>query len=397
MRYSFESCCWDQRERHAIEQALVSGCPLMGKQVAEFERAFACQFGVNYAVMVNSDASASLLSVAALCYTKRRQLRPADEVIVPAVINSTAVFALHQCGLRAKFVDVDPQTIALDVTKVASAVTPATKAILASNPLGGACDYDKLIGLCDQHQLALIEDNTQSLGATYKGKYCGTFGRCGAFSLNEGSHLSTGEGGVVVTNDEELYHILLALRSYGSTEHLPNPNKIDSKKSDRVIDDPRFLLPGYNVRPSEIIGAVGLVQLEKLPALLATRKNNARVFQEVFKDFAEVSLQAPLGDSSWLAFGLVLRESAAGKRDGLTDELARLGVEVRPLICGNITSHPVMSHLQHAIHGTLPQAKKIDKQGLLIANSPVDLTDNIVYLRKCLESSLSKALVTVIG
>lgn len=388
MRYSFESCSWDQRERHAIEQVLVSGCPLMGKQVAEFERVFAAKFGVKYAVMVNTDAAALLLSVAALCYTKRKALRPGDEVIVPAVIDAPAVFALHQCGLRAKFVDVDPQTLAIDVTKVASAITPATKAILAVNPLGGSADFDGIIGLCDQHQLLLIEDNSQSLGATYKGKYCGTFGRCSAFSLSEGNHLSTGEGGVVVTNDEELYHILLALRSYGSSEYLPKPNKIDAKKSEG------FLLPGYNVRPTEIMGAVGLIQLEKLSSLLTLRRNNARVFQEIFKDCADLTTQSPLGDSSWLGFGLVLREATAGAREALAEDLARQGIETRPLMSGNITAHPVMSHLNHAIHGTLPQAKKIEKQGFLIANSPVDLSDNIAYLKKCLESALSRTLAT---
>lgn len=395
MRYSFESSSWDQRERHAIEQVFASGCLLMGKQVAEFERAFSQQFGVKYAVMVNSGSSASLLSVAALCFSKRRQLHPEDEVIVPAVTWGTSIFPLHQCGLRLKFVDVDAESFTMDLGKVASAITPKTKAILAVNTLGGANDYDKLIGLCDQHNLLLIEDNCHSLGATYKGKYCGTFGRCGSFSLCEGSHLSTGEGGVVVTNDEELYHILLALRSYGSSEHLPKPNKIDNKKSDRLYDGCRFLLPGYNVRPSEIAGAIGLVQLEKLPNMLAMRKNNAKVFQQSFKEFPEAHIQAPLGESSWLAFGIVLKDTGAGKREAVVDELTRQGIECRPIMAGNITAHPVISHLNHAIHGTLLQAKKIDKQGFMVANSHVDLSENILHLKKHLESCLSRPPVQV--
>lgn len=392
MRYSFASSSWDERERRAIDQVLATGSLVMGPQVADFERSFACIFGVKYAVMVNAGSSANLLTIAAQCFSKRRQLRPGEEVLAPSIAWGTSLFPLHQYGLRMKLVDVDPATLTLDVTKAESAITPTTRAILAVNTLGGSSDFDKLIALCDKHNLILIEDNTDAMGAAYKGKRCGTFGRCGAFSLSQGSHLSTGEGGVVVTNDEELYHILLALRSYGSTEQLPKPNKVDNKKSDRLYEGCRFVLPGYNVRPTEIAGAIGLAQLEKLPAILETRRRNAELLQEAIKDLPEIQLQKPLGDSSWLAFGLVLRDASAGKRESLVEELTRQGIECRPIVAGNITGHAVMSHLNHAIHGTLPQAKKVDKQGFAIANSHVDLTENIKHLKSCLESALSRSL-----
>lgn len=395
MRYTFTSNTWDRSEWQAIERVIAAGNLIMGKEVNEFERAFARLLGVKYAVMVNSGSSANLLAVAALCFSKRRPLAHGDEVIAPAIAWGTSLFPLQQCGLRMKFVDVDPQTFNMDVGKVASAITPATRAILAVNILGAPNDFDKLIALCDQHNLILIEDNCDGMGAVYKGKRCGTFGRCGAFSLSQGSHLSTGEGGVVVCNDEELYHLLLALRSYGSTEHLPRPNKIDHKKIDKLSEGYRFLLPGYNMRPTEIAGAVGLVQLEKLPAMLAARRRNAEQLQHLLKEVPEVQLQCSIGDSSWLSFALVLKEGLLGRREVVVEELIRQGIECRPITGGNITAHPVMAHLNHAIHGTLPQAKKIDKQGFSVANSHEDLTENLRHLRDCLVGCLAKSSVPV--
>jgi CDP-4-dehydro-6-deoxyglucose reductase, E1 len=187
-----------------------------------------------------------------------------------------------------------------------------------------------------------------------------------------------------------LFRSLLALRSYGSTEHLPKPNKIDNKKTEKLCEGYRFLLPGYNMRPTEITGAVGLVQLEKLPAILAARRSNAELLQHLLKDVPEVQLQRPVGDSSWLSFALLLKEVPSGKREAVVEELTKQGIECRPIVGGNITAQPVMSHLNHAIHGTLPQAKKIDKQGFSVANSHEDLSEHLHHLKQSLMNCLTK-------
>src|SRR3954453_21229888 len=192
---------WDEAELAALQNVIASGRFTMGPLVAEFERLCAAAFGSGHAVMVNSGSSANLLAVAAAVLDPRNDLQPGDEVIVPAVSWATTFYPVHQYGLRLKFVDIDLDTLNLDLEQVEAAIGPRTKAVFAVNLLGNPLDYTRLQQIADAHGLLVLEDNCESLGATLGGRSAVTFGAMGTLSSFFSHHISTMEGGVVLTDD----------------------------------------------------------------------------------------------------------------------------------------------------------------------------------------------------
>jgi CDP-6-deoxy-D-xylo-4-hexulose-3-dehydrase len=206
---------WDDAEHDAMQRVIASGRFTMGPLVAQFERDFAAQFGSAHAVMVNSGSSANLVAIAAAVLNPEIDLNPGDEVLVPAVSWATTYYPLHQYGLKLRFVDIDIDTLNMDLDLAEQAITERTKAVFAVNLLGNPNDFDRLQKLCDDHGLLLLEDNCESLGATFNGRAAGTFGAMGTFSTFYSHHIATMEGGVVLTDDERLYQMLVSLRAHG--------------------------------------------------------------------------------------------------------------------------------------------------------------------------------------
>ena len=190
---------WDDKEYQALQTVIDSGMFSMGKYVSEFESQFAEYVGSQYCVMVNSGSSANLLAIAAMFYRKERALRAGDEVIVPAVSWSTTYYPLYQYGLKLKFVDIDPETLNLDLNKLELAISENTRAIFSVNLLGNSVDYERLKTITANKDIILLEDNCESLGATFNGKQSGTNGLLGTYSSFFSHHISTMEGGLVVT------------------------------------------------------------------------------------------------------------------------------------------------------------------------------------------------------
>lgn len=386
-KYPLATFTWDDHEYAAIKEVIDSNMFTMGPRVAEFEKSFAEAVGSKYCVMVNSGSSANLVMVAALFYTsdESRRLKPGDEVIVPAVSWSTTYYPLHQYGLKLKFVDIDPHTLNMDISAVRSAVTPRTKAIFAVNLLGNPCDFAALQGIAREHSLTLIEDNCESMGATFEGRQAGTFGLMGTFSTFFSHHISTMEGGLVSTDDEELYHILLCLRAHGWTRNLPETNLVTGRKSaDPFEESFKFVLPGYNLRPLEMEGALGIEQVKKLPKLVAQRRLNGAHWTEAMKDHPYLQIQRETGKSSWFGFSLVIRDESTLGRPKLVEALRDMGFECRPIVTGNFAKNPVVKLFDHEIHGTLRHADRIDTHGLFIGNHhyPIyEAIDKVAALR----------------
>ena len=320
---------WDNEELEAIRRVVESDRYTMGKEVESFELQFADFFGSKYCVMVNSGSSANLLAVASMIHAKGVNLNPGDEVIVPAVSWSTTFFPLHQYGLKLIFVDVD-QTLNLDLEKVKDAISEKTRAIFAVNLLGNPIEYGRLQEIANEHDLIIFEDNCESMGATLDGKQAGTFGIMGTFSTYFSHHISTIEGGMVVTDDEELYHVMLSLRSHGWTRHLPKENLLVEKSDVEFDESFRFILPGYNLRPVEFFGAVGQSQLRKLPDIVSGRRKNAQFFTDRFSNIDGIITQTEVGSSSWFGFAIILDRS--GDRRQLLSLLEEKGVETRPIV-----------------------------------------------------------------
>ncbi|GBF75933.1 DegT/DnrJ/EryC1/StrS family aminotransferase [Paenibacillus sp. 598K] len=358
----------------------------MGAKVEQFEQAFANYTGSRYAVMVNSGSSANLLMIAALFYSKAHSIRAGDEVIVPAVSWATTYYPLYQYGLKLKFVDIDPCTLNYDLNALSKAISDRTRLLMAVNLLGNPNDFSNIQELIESKNIILIEDNCESLGALWDGRQTGTFGLMGSYSSFFSHHISTIEGGLVVTDDEELYHLLLSLRAHGWTRNLPSDNRVCGAKSDDPFEESfRFVLPGYNVRPGELNGALGLEQLQKLPDMISTRRKNALRYQSLFADHPWFDVQRELGESSWFGFALILKPTAPFTRKQVTDLLQSRDIECRPIVAGNFAKNEVLQYFDYEIHGSLKHAQRIDRHGLFVGNHHYELDNELHYLKDTLE------------
>ena len=371
---------WDQAEYAALQSVIENGRFTMGPLVAQFEREFAAFFGARFGVMVNSGSSANLIAIGAAVLDPRFDLNAGDEVLVPAVSWATTYYPLHQYGLTLKFVDINVDTLNMDLDLLEQSVGPKTKAIFAVNLLGNPNDFARLRKLAVKHNLVLIEDNCESLGAKDAGIFAGTAGVMGTFSAFYSHHISTMEGGIILTDDEQLYQEMISLRSHGWTRELPVANHVHDKSGDLFDDMFRFVLPGYNVRPLEMSGALGIEQLKKIPALIAGRRENARYFVEKFNDLSTVRIQQEQGESSWFGFSLVLEGSLAGRRPEVVKALNAAGIECRPIVAGNFARNPVMTHLNAIVPDALPAADKIHEDGLFVGNHHFAIDDAIDLL-----------------
>lgn len=378
MKYTLSDDTWNNEEREAINEVINSNQFTMGHKTLEFEILFASYFNTKYAIMVNSGSSANLLAIASLVYSGI--LQKGDEVIVPAVSWSTSYFPLFQHGLKLIFVDIDINTLNLDLKKIENAVSSKTKAILAVNLLGNPNDFDKLIDICSANDLILIEDNCESLGAIYKDKYCGTFGLIGTFSTFFSHHICTMEGGVVLTDDEILYHYMLSIRAHGWTRNLPKNSRLHKKNDDEFYDSYNFILPGYNLRPLEIQAAIGVKQIHKINKIINNRRINAGIFVKLFQDHPNLIIQSEIGKSSWFGFSIVLLNKLEGKRDQVIKTLIHNGIEVRPIVAGNFTKNDVIKFLDYEIIGKLVNANYIHDNGFFVGNHSKLIEKELIFL-----------------
>jgi CDP-6-deoxy-D-xylo-4-hexulose-3-dehydrase len=237
------------------------------------------------------------------------------------------------------------------------------------NLLGNPNDFDYIHNIIDGRNILILEDNCEAMGAIFNNQQCGTHGLVGSFSTFFSHHISTMEGGVVVTDDEELYHVMLALRAHGWTRNLPDQNRLTGKKSNDPFEESfRFILPGYNLRPLEMSGAIGREQLKKLPELIDGRRANGETYQSKLKDHPKFLIQEEIGKSSWFGFSLLIRPGTGLQRNNLVHTLTELGFECRPIVAGNFAKNPVMQYFDHEIHGLLKNAEYVDRNGLFIGN-----------------------------
>jgi CDP-6-deoxy-D-xylo-4-hexulose-3-dehydrase len=384
-KFPLATASWGQEEQNAMQRVIASGMFTMGANVQTFERDFAAYIGSRFCVMVNSGSSANLLMVAALFYTQnpKLKLKRGDEIIVPAVSWSTTYYPLYQYGLKIKFVDIDLETLNYDLDQLAEAVTDKTRAIMAVNLLGNPNDFDRISQIIGGRDIVLMEDNCESLGAKYNGKMAGTFGVMGSFSTFFSHHISTMEGGMIVTDDEELYQILLSLRAHGWTRDLPKHNLVCSEKSDDPFEESfRFVLPGFNVRPLEMEGAIGIEQVKRLPKLIEERRKNGKLLQAALGSHPDIIIQKEIGASSWFGFSLVIRPGSQLTRRALVVKLNELGFECRPIVAGNFAKNEVVKYFDSEVHGTLKNAEHIDQNGLFVGNHHYPIPDAFAALSK---------------
>ena len=260
----------------------------MGKKVKEFEKLFAKYIGVKYALMVNSGSSANLLALSILSnpILKDKRIKENDEIITPAITWSTTVFPIINIHAKPVFVDVDLGSYNIDTKKIEKAITKKTKAILPVHLLGNPCKMNEIRRIAKENDLYVIEDCCEALGAKIKNKKVGSFGELGTFSFFISHHITTMEGGMLVTNNEAFYELGKSLRAHGWARELKNKKQIEKKYPD-INSNFIFSNLGYNLRPTEIQGGFGIHQIRKLDKFLTIRKSNANFWRKNLSKFSE--------------------------------------------------------------------------------------------------------------
>ena len=382
-KFPLASSSWDSDEITAMKRVIDSGQFTMGHCVQEYESSFAEYIGCKHAVMSNSGSSANLLMVAALFYTSNNPLKAGDEVIVPAVSWSTTYSPLHQYGLKLKFVDVDIETLNYDLNALGLAVSKNTKLIMCVNLLGNPNNFEQIVDIAASVNARIVEDNCESLGASFDGKMAGSFGVMGSFSSFFSHHISTMEGGMTVTDDDEISDILKCIRAHGWTRNLSANNTLCSKSTSGSFEESfRFILPGYNLRPLELSGAIGIQQLKKLPQIIQARRVNGALFREQLINHPDLLIQKEIGKSSWFGFSLIIKPESNLTRESLLSKLTLEGFECRPIVSGNFTRNDVMKYFNSVVPETLPNADRVHEYGLFIGNHHYPLDDAIDILSR---------------
>ena len=376
-------------EIEAAKAVLDSGNFTMGAQCRAFERAFEKHLDVAHAVMVNSGSSANLLAMFALT----NPLVPAgdglppripvgSEIIVPALTWSTTIWPVIQIGARPVFVDCDPVTLQMDPKAVEAAITDKTSAIVIVHVLGGAVNVAAMREIADRKNLWLFEDTCESLGVKWEGRSVGSFGHLASYSFYFSHHITTIEGGMVVTDDARLAELLRAMRAHGWSRGMDDPAAVAAKYPGI---DPRFLFvtTGFNLRPMEINGAIGLVQLKRLDGFNESRR---RIALELDKGLASL---AQSGDLSLIThdprvtpapFGYTVLCRTHAARDGLVRHLEAAGIETRPVICGNLVRQPALAHFDYGVSGDLAGADRVMDCGLYWGSHPDMSTEDVTYI-----------------
>jgi CDP-6-deoxy-D-xylo-4-hexulose-3-dehydrase len=362
---------YSSEEVNEAVDSLLSTWVSMGKKVEEFEKEYAKYIGVKYAIMVNSGSSANLLSLAILTNASlKNKLNPGDEIITPALTWATTVYPIVNNGLVPVFVDVDEKSFEIDVNQIESAISPKTKAIMPVHLLGNPVNITKIKEIADKNNLIVIEDSCEAHGAEVNGKKIGSFGDMSTFSFFLSHHITTIEGGMLLTNNEEYYEIGKALRAFGWIRDLKNKSEI-SKKNSKL--DPRFLFVnmGFNIRPTEIQGAFGIHQIKKLEHFIKIRQDNTSYWNQVlskFSNFIQLPTEKENTRHVYFGYAILIKENAPFSYQEFVSYLESKKIETRPIMSGNMVEQPSSSLYEYRVSGELNNASKIMHNAVFIPN-----------------------------
>jgi CDP-6-deoxy-D-xylo-4-hexulose-3-dehydrase len=349
-----------------------------------FETDFAAYMGINNALLVNSGSSANLLAITALTSPKlgERQLKPGDEVITVAAAFPTTVAPIIQNQLVPVFVDVGIGDYTALPEKLAEAVGPRSRAIMIAHTLGVPFDLDVVMDLVRRHGLWLVEDNCDALGSKYRGKLTGTFGHLATFSFYPAHHITMGEGGCVVTDDETLARIARSVRDWGRDCYCSGGgNNTCGKRYGQQFGslppgyDHKYVYShiGYNLKITEMQAAIGCAQLGKLDSFIDKRKSNFQRLKEILRPYEDrliLPKATDHSDPSWFGFAITVREEAGFSRNDLTRFLEENRIETRNLFGGNLLCHPAFQFIFHRVVGDLGNTNRIMNNTFFIGVYP---------------------------
>jgi CDP-4-dehydro-6-deoxyglucose reductase, E1 len=372
---------WDDQETEAAITAFLNGSWVSaGENVYDFEGRFSEMFHVNHSIMVNSGSSANLIMIAAL--KKYYNWSDGDEVIVSPVGFPTTISVLCQNNLKPVFIDIEWDTLNFCLCGIEKKVTKRTKAIFLSPVLGNSPNVEELLAICYKYDLKLILDNCDSLGSKWNGKYLNEYAVASSCSFYAAHHISTGEGGMISTNDKELMHIVNSMAWWGRDCHCVGvcnmlKNGSCGKRFDKWLDpvyegvvDHKYVFGtmGYNLKPLDMQGAIGLVQLHKFVEIAARRKRSKAVIERLVTKIPGVHgvYANPSADVCWFGTPLICEEE--GLKQRLVQHFETNKIQTRNYFSGNILLHPGYRHLDD--YTKYPEANKVLNKVFFLGAAP---------------------------
>jgi CDP-6-deoxy-D-xylo-4-hexulose-3-dehydrase len=373
---------FDERETVAAIDAMLDMWLTLGEYGAEFEKRLAEFIGTRFCALVNSGSSANLLAMAALTsHLLDNPLRPGDEVITVAAGFPTTVNPIVQCGCIPVFVDVDLRTVNIDVSALKQALSPRTRAVMIAHTMGNPFEIDEVLDFCRSNDLYLVEDNCDALGSEYRGRRTGSFGHLATCSFYPPHHITMGEGGAILTDDPVLRRIVLSLRDWGrdcwcdsghdntcgrrfSGQHGSLPYGYDHKYVYSHL--------GYNLKPLDPQAAIGIVQLEKLPAFMRARRENREVLAAAACKVPWLLVQeaTPGSVPSWFGLLLTLAEDSPVDRRAVVQYLEQNRIQTRLLFGGNLLCQPAYRNIRHRTVGSLENSNIIMERTFFVGVYP---------------------------
>ncbi len=402
-KIQYAGTVYDHKEVEAMIDAILDGWFGVGKHTRMFEVELSRFLGTKKAIMTNSGSSANLLAISALlsCQLSRDvRLKPGDEVITSALTFPTTFNPIVQNNLVPVLLDVEIGTYNINADDLKSSLSDRTKAIFISHTLGNPNELNSISDFAEDHNLFLIEDACDALGSKYRKRYVGSFGSFGSFSFYPAHQITTGEGGAVVTNNEELSRIILSLRDWGRACVIPVCNPLhcpdkDCPKSvcyekafafDGLPEDYdkryTYVNVGYNLQPTEIQAAMGVTQLKKLPKFIELRKRNFKILYDEFKNYENFFIlpeSLPESDPCWFAFPLTIRKDAPFKRKDIVQWFTKHNIEVKMLFAGNITRQPAYKGLSYCVAQKLTNSDYVMHNSFFLGVYPGMTKERISY------------------
>lgn len=342
-----------------------------GELTVQFEKEWSEWLGKKYSVFVNSGSSANLAAIYGLLLSNK--LRN-NKIIVPAVSWVTTITPAVQLGMEPIMCECDEDNLGLNIDHLKEIIKEHNpSSIILVHVLGFPNHMNEIMELCKEHDIKLIEDTCESIGSEYEGKKVGTFGDMSTFSFYFGHHMSTIEGGMVSTDDEDLYHILLSIRSHGWDRDLPKSKQIELREKYNIGDFRSlytFYYPGFNLRATDLQAFIGLQQLKKLDTIVENRYKNYKMYHDGIKN-SEWKINPPKNSYiSNFSYPIITKNIKE-----LVAKLTENNIECRPLICGSINEHPFW--YERYGKQNLPISKKVHEFGLYIPNNH-QMTDDEV-------------------
>ena len=395
----------------AAAESLLGGWLVMGDKSLKFEKEFPKQFGKLNGILTNSGSSSNLLMMASLTSKRGFNLPKGTKVLMPIAGFPTTLNPTLQMGFEPVFVDIELDTLNLDLDQVEKALAenPDIRVITFAHVLGNPPNMDRLMELVKKHNLILLEDCCDALGSTYDGKPLGSFGEMASCSFYPAHHMTMGEGGYVACNTYEQEIILRSFREWGRGCYCvgPEANKLKCGSCGKRFQEWIPTMPGevfdhkyvydeigYNLKPIEIQGAMGLVQLEKLDEIHSLRRRNYKLLFDIYskyEEFFHLPRAQEKSDPSWFAFPLTIRKDAPFKRADIVDYLEENLIQTRPYFAGNIMLQPAYSHIMdpQKAKDNFPVATLTMTNTYFHGTSPVITPEQIAYIGQTVDGFMS--------